>query len=95
MRAGRLLHVEQLGIGIAQSAAPSDALRRWFHASSEPWEAFRDRYFAELDRRPEAWEPILKAARNGTATLLYAARDQQQNVVALREYLMRQLQLRK
>ncbi len=72
-----------------KDAAPGDALRRWFGHSPERWAAFRDRYFAELDCRPEAWKPILEAARNGTVTLLYAARDtEHNNAVALRDYLL-------
>jgi uncharacterized protein YeaO (DUF488 family) len=78
--------------GWLRDVAPSDALRRWFHHSPERWQAFRDRYFEELGRRPETWEPILRAAQNGTVTLLYAARDtEHNNAVALKEYLIRRL----
>ncbi|MCW5979663.1 MAG: DUF488 family protein [Bryobacteraceae bacterium] len=79
-----------------RDAAPSDALRRWFHHSPGRWETFRDRYFAELDRRPDTWKPILKVAQSGTVTLLYAARDtEHNNAVALRDYLMGQIRQRK
>ena len=38
--------------------------------------------------RPEAWEPILQAARKNTVTLLYSSHDtKHNNAVALKEYL--------
>ncbi len=68
--------------------APSDTLRRWFAHDPSRWETFKRRYAAELDRRPEAWRPLLEAARRGTVTLLYSARDpEHNNAVALKAYL--------
>ncbi|RMD80370.1 MAG: DUF488 family protein [Gammaproteobacteria bacterium] len=76
----------------AREAAPSDALRRWYGHDPARWEAFRERYFAELDARPEAWRPLLARARRGRLTLLHAARDRERNnAVALRDYLERRL----
>jgi uncharacterized protein YeaO (DUF488 family) len=73
-----------------KEAAPSDKLRRWFGHVPERWEEFRRRYFLELDEKPESWEPIRKAARRGTVTLLYSARDTEHNsAAALKEYLKR------
>ena len=55
---------------------------------SAPLERVRRRYYAELSQRPEAWEPIVAAARRGNVTLLYSARDEEHNAaVALRDYL--------
>ena len=49
---------------------------------------FRQRYYKELDAHPEAWQPILAAARKGTATLLYSSHDaEHNNAVALKRYL--------
>ncbi len=74
--------------GWAREAAPSDELRRWFDHDAERWEEFSRRYHAELDERPEAWLPLLEAAREGDLTLVYGARDtQRNNAVALAEYL--------
>ena len=71
-----------------KEAAPSDSLRRWFGHDPKKWEEFRRRYFEELDRRPDAWRPILESARNGAVTLLYSAKEtRQNNAVALKEYL--------
>jgi uncharacterized protein YeaO (DUF488 family) len=74
--------------GWPKEVAPSNALRAWFHTGSGPWEAFRERYFQELDARPEAWQPLLAAVKKGPVTLLYAAKDtERNNAAALRDYL--------
>jgi uncharacterized protein YeaO (DUF488 family) len=74
-----------------KEAAPSSELRKWSHESSN-FDEFRRRYYAELDRNPESWRPILEAARRGAVTLLYAARDtEHNNAVVLQEYLEKKL----
>jgi uncharacterized protein YeaO (DUF488 family) len=74
--------------GWLKDAAPSDALRKWFAHDPARWEEFKRRYFAELDRKPEAWRPLVEAARRGPLTLVYGARDAaHNNAVALRGYL--------
>jgi uncharacterized protein YeaO (DUF488 family) len=74
--------------GWLRDVAPSDALRRWFDHDPARWEDFQRRYFAELDSRPQAWQSILEAARRGTVTLLYTARDSEHNnAVAWKRYL--------
>ena len=74
--------------GWAKEAAPSTGLRRWFGHDPEKWGEFRRRYFAELDARPEAWAPLLAAARRGPVVFLYSARDTaHNNAVALKAYM--------
>lgn len=76
----------------AKEAAPSNELRKEFHHDAARWDAFQQAYAAELDANPAAWEPLLEAARNGTITLVYSARDEQHNqAVALKAYLERKL----
>jgi uncharacterized protein YeaO (DUF488 family) len=68
--------------------APSTALRKWFDHRVERWDKFRQRYRDELEANPDAWQPIVDAARRGTVTLLYSARDTAHNgAVVLRDYL--------
>jgi len=75
-----------------KEAAPSDNLRRWFGHDPERWPEFQRRYFAELDNQPEAWQPLVEAARRGNVTLLYSARDTaRNNAVALKVYLEERL----
>ena len=76
--------------GWIKDVAPSSELRRWFGHDPQKWAEFRKRYFAELDKKPEAWRPLLDAGRKGTVTLVYSAQDSQHNnAVALAEYLRR------
>jgi uncharacterized protein YeaO (DUF488 family) len=78
--------------GWLREVAPSAELRVWFGHDPAKWAKFRRRYFRELDTRPEAWKPLLEAARRGTVTLLFSARDaEHNNAVALKEYLERHL----
>jgi uncharacterized protein YeaO (DUF488 family) len=71
-----------------KEVGPSTELRKWFGHDPHKWSEFRRRYFRELDSRPEAWQPILSAARLGRVTLVYSSRDtQHNNAVALQEYL--------
>jgi len=75
-----------------RDVAPSAELRKWFGHDPARWDEFRRRFGAELDARPEAWEPLLQAARSGTITLVFAARDvEHSNAVALRDYLQARL----
>jgi len=74
--------------GWLKDAGPSTELRKWFSHDPAKWQEFRRRYFAELDRTPDAWAPIRDAARHGTVTLLYSSHDtEHNNAVALKEYV--------
>lgn len=74
--------------GWLKDVAPSTELRKWFGHRLERWEEFRKRYEAELRANPDAWQPILDAARKGNVTLLYSARDTEHNgAVVLRDFL--------
>ncbi|MCS6826474.1 MAG: DUF488 family protein [Caldilinea sp.] len=80
---------EALGLdGWLPETAPSDALRRWFAHDPAKWNEFQTRYFAELDAKPQTWQPLMEAAQQGDVTLVYAARDSlYNNAVALKRYL--------
>ena len=72
--------------------APSDDLRRWFGHDPEKWIEFKDRYFAELNGKPDAIQPIVETAGRGNVTLLYSAHDtEHNNALALKEYLSKRL----
>ena len=72
----------------ARELAPSDALRRLYHAQKIGWEEFRRRYRLELEADPKAWLPIAELALRGTVTLLTATREPTQNhTTVLREFL--------
>jgi uncharacterized protein YeaO (DUF488 family) len=70
--------------------APSPGLRTWFGHEPAKWPEFKRRYAAELRANDAAVAPLRAAARKGTVTLVYAARDTERNSAALlREYLLR------
>jgi uncharacterized protein YeaO (DUF488 family) len=70
--------------------APSHELRMWFGHDPERWEEFQKRYWKELDDRPQELAELRSHARSGRVTLVFAARDEQQNsAVALKAYLQR------
>lgn len=74
--------------GWLKDAGPSTELRKWFSHDPAKWQEFGRRYFAELDRTPDAWAPIRDAARHGTVTLLYSSHDtEHNNAVALKQYV--------
>jgi uncharacterized protein YeaO (DUF488 family) len=71
--------------------APSDDLRRWFHARPEQWTSFRTRYLDELEH-PEAQEPLRRvyqlAHKRKRVTLLFASKNQtHNNATVLKELL--------
>lgn len=68
--------------------APSATLRKWFDHDPLKWIEFRDRYFLELRRNPEAVEQLTEHMRRGVVTLVYGAKDREHNqAIALKEYL--------
>jgi uncharacterized protein YeaO (DUF488 family) len=72
--------------------APSNVLRKRFHAKPEKWDAFLEAYAEELqtDEAKEAAKELRRHIRKGTVTLLYAARDEEHNnAVALKSLLTR------
>ena len=76
--------------GWLKEVAPSTALRQWFGHDPVRWAEFQRRYTVELDAAPDAWAPLVAAARHGPVTLLYSARDTEHNAaLALRDYLER------
>ena len=75
-----------------KEAGPSTELRKWFSHDPAKWNEFCRRYFDELKANPSAWQPVLRAARHGTVTLIYSSHDtEHNNAVALQEFLQRHL----
>jgi uncharacterized protein YeaO (DUF488 family) len=75
--------------------APSDALRRRFHANPAAWEDFEARYRAELDEKSDLVRRITDYTQDDVVTLIYAARNEAQNhAIVLRDYLAEWLRQR-
>jgi uncharacterized protein YeaO (DUF488 family) len=66
--------------------APSDELRKWYHARPEQWLAFRKRYLEEL-KEPEAALALDElyeiASARKRVTLVYASREEKHNNAAV------------
>ncbi len=75
-----------------KAVSPSNELRHWYRHEPAKWKEFQRRYFAELDKQPEAWEPLLEAAQEGDISLVYSAREtEHNNAVALKGYLEKRM----
>lgn len=68
--------------------APTNELRKWFGHDPEKWGEFLQRYRTELAGKEEVLARLRQEAGEGTVTLLYAAKDEEQNnAVALKRYI--------
>jgi uncharacterized protein YeaO (DUF488 family) len=71
-----------------RDAAPSTTLRKWFAHDPRRWRKFEQRYFSELNGKPEVVARLRELMASKKLTLLYGSRDSQMNnAVALRHYL--------
>lgn len=73
-----------------KEVAPSPELRTWFGHDPARWAEFQERYAAELERKPDEVALLRARGRQGTITLVYAARDPEHNgALALKRFLER------
>jgi uncharacterized protein YeaO (DUF488 family) len=71
--------------------APSNELRKWYHAQPDQWQLFRRRYLKEL-ARPDAEEELQKlyvlAHKRRRLTLLFASKNEKyNNAIVLKDLL--------
>jgi len=60
--------------------APSTELRKWFNHDPKKWTEFQKKYQAEIRTNQEIFDILKKIInKNGTSTLLYAAKDEKHN----------------
>ena len=70
--------------------APSEQLRTWFGHDPARFQAFRRRYIEELRAHRAEISALRRHARDGTLTLVYAAKDETNNdAVVLAEVIRR------
>ena len=62
-----------------KDVAPSTELRKWFGHDPDRWAEFRQRYRKELKQKADLIKLLKRKARDGTITLIYAARDEEHN----------------
>lgn len=69
--------------------APSTELREWFGHDPKKWIEFQKKYKIELANNEEPVAELKKIIRqNNTATLLYAAKDEEHNGAAVLKNLL-------
>lgn len=80
---------EDAGIDLwMKTVAPTDALRKWFHHDGGGWDEFRHKYVLELKDNPAVDELLSLIEIHKIVTLLYSARDAEQNhALVLLEFL--------
>lgn len=70
--------------------APSTTLRKWYGHDPQRWPEFKTRYEKELAGRRTELEELMRLARAGPVTLLYAAHDgERSNAEVLKRYVSR------
>lgn len=71
-----------------KEVAPSNELRKAFHGENMDWAEFKKRYLKELENCKDHLEVLRKKAVEGKVTLLYGAKNEEQNqAVVLLEVL--------
>ncbi len=72
----------------AKDLAPSNELRRSFHANLDEWGTFEKRYRAELTGHDEALRALAARAKGETVTLVFGAKDTQRNQAVVLKKLL-------
>lgn len=73
-----------------KDVAPSPGLGAWFDHSSAKWDPFRDRYFRELECKPQQADALLSFIHQGPVLLISATGDERFNAAAaLKEFVQR------
>jgi uncharacterized protein YeaO (DUF488 family) len=68
--------------------APSTELRKWFGHDPDKWKMFRERYEREIGHQDDLIKMLRHKAKEGTITLIYAARDEEHNeALVLKKFL--------
>ena len=62
-----------------KEVAPSTDLRKWFHAGKGTFAEFKKKYLAELKENPALKDLKSLLKEHKKVTLLYAAKDEEQN----------------
>lgn len=71
--------------------APSDELRKWYHAHPQQWDKFRERYLKELSAEAanEALQQLYEIRnRHKQVTLLFASRNTDRNNATVLQQLI-------
>jgi uncharacterized protein YeaO (DUF488 family) len=73
-----------------RTLSPSTRLREWFRHDPSRFEEFRTRYLEELRGQRDRLAELRTLARQGTLTLVYAAKDSEHNQAIVLVEVLRQ-----
>ena len=68
--------------------APSTALRKWFGHDPKKWTEFRKKYLQELKDNEEQVSMLKERLKKGVVTLVYGAKDEENNEARVLEELL-------
>jgi uncharacterized protein YeaO (DUF488 family) len=72
----------------AKDISPSSELRKWYQHDPGKWDDFRQRYYRELNSKPEALETFMAHLTGEKVTFLFSSKELElNNAAALKEYL--------
>lgn len=73
--------------------APTDELRKWYGHDVEKWEAFSEKYLAEIKDNKNAAEEIKKTVKDKKkVTLLFGAKDEKHNqAIVLKKWIQQEI----
>lgn len=74
-----------------EDIAPSDSLRKWFGHRPERWEEFKSRYLDELKEKKNIITQLRKLAQKERATLIYSAKNENNNAKVLFELITKRM----
>ncbi|RUO48156.1 hypothetical protein CWE21_06325 [Pseudidiomarina aquimaris] len=69
-----------------KKVTPSNELRKSYHSKEIKFEAFAERYLNELNTHADELLPLMRAARQGTLTLLSAVKELEHSHVPVLRY---------
>jgi len=73
-----------------KDVAPSTELRKWYSHDPSKWVKFKERYYKELDAKPEMISGLTKECKEKTVTFVFASKEEKlNNASALKEYIER------
>jgi uncharacterized protein YeaO (DUF488 family) len=71
-----------------KNLGPTTELRKWFAHDPKKWRGFCSRYRTELKQHGDELQLIKRKAKEGTVTLICAARDQEHNEAVVLKQLL-------
>ena len=74
--------------------APSTELRKWYSHDPAKWTQFKERYWRELDAKPDTVSSLAQQSQKSTITLVFSSKEEKlNNAAALKQYIEHKFKL--